>query len=113
MSALSMQCHIPPIVMKQLIENDAWSCIMPGLPIHLVQKLYVSTVDAMPRSLLSHEAASGKRRMVVYYVRAAHAFSAGIICRHCRCNATFLLFSRSSSLKTTRGRVLCPVYPYI
>ena len=52
--------------------NNAWSCIMPGLPMHLVQELYVGTVDAMPRSSDSHEAASGKQRMVVYYARAAH-----------------------------------------
>ena len=57
MSALWMQCHVPPIRMKPLIENDAWLCIMPGLPMHLVQELYVGTVDAMPRLSHSHEAA--------------------------------------------------------
>ena len=64
----------------------------PGLPTHLVQELNVGTgpfslftpFSRLPLSYMYQGSPASRLTLLrVYHARAAHAFSAGIKCRHC------------------------------
>ena len=70
-------------------------------------KLY-SVARSSMHSCLGNCVAIG--RAVVYYARAAHAFSAGIKCRHCKCSHTWQHYQWSVRIECTELYHVCITY---